>query len=41
MVVEVERRRRQDMLNLFMKVKMALPISKPIRRGRFLSGLDG
>lgn len=41
MVVEVERRRRQDGQNLFMRVKVTLPISKPIRRGGFLLGLNG
>uniref|UniRef100_A0A7N2LS13 DUF4283 domain-containing protein n=1 Tax=Quercus lobata TaxID=97700 RepID=A0A7N2LS13_QUELO len=40
MVEEVEQRRRNDMQNLFMRVKVAIPISKPIRRGGFLLGLD-
>ena len=35
MVVEVERRRRQDMQNLFMRVKMALPIQSPSNVGFF------
>ena len=40
-VVEVENRRKQDDLNYFMRVKMALLISKPLRRGGFLAGSDG
>ena len=40
-VEEVEKRRRQDTQSLFMRVKVALPISKPIRRGGFLAGSDG
>ena len=40
-VEEVEKRRRQDSQSLFMRVKVALPISKPIRRGGFLAGSDG
>ena len=40
-VVEVERRRKQDDPNYFMRVKVALPISKPLRRGGFLAGFDG
>ena len=40
-VEDVERRRRTDEQNLFLRVKVALPISKPIRRGGFLMGLDG
>ena len=41
-VVEVERRRpKQDEANYFMRVKVALPLSKPLRRGRFISGSDG
>ena len=35
-VVEVEKKRSQDTQNLFMKVKVALPTSKPLRRGAFL-----
>lgn len=31
MVEEVKQRRRNDMQNLFMRVKVAIPISKPIR----------
>lgn len=40
-VEEVEKRRRQDTQNLFMRVKVAIPISKPIRRGGFLAGSEG
>ena len=40
-VEEVEKRRRQDSQSLFMRVKVALPISKPVRRGGFLAGSDG
>ena len=34
-VEEVEKRRRQDGQNLFMRVKVAIPIVKPVRRGDF------
>ena len=40
-VEDVERRRRSEEQNLFLRVKVALPISKPIRRGGFLMSLDG
>ena len=40
-VVEVERRRKQDDPNYFMRVKVALPISKPLRHSGFLAGSDG
>nr|XP_023882815.1 uncharacterized protein At4g02000-like [Quercus suber] len=40
-VEEVKRRWRNDMQNLFMKVKVVIPISQPIRRGGFLLGSDG
>ncbi|XP_030930922.1 uncharacterized protein LOC115956765 [Quercus lobata] len=40
-VEDVERRKRADDLNLFLRVKVGLPISKPIRRGGFLMGSDG
>ena len=40
-VEDVERRRRSEEQNLFLRVRVALPISKPIRRGGFLMGLDG
>ena len=35
-VVEVEKRRTQDTQNFFMRVKVELPTSKPIRRGHSL-----
>ena len=34
-VEEVEKRRRQGGQNLFMRVKVAIPIVKPVRRGDF------
>lgn len=40
-VEEVEKRQRQDGQNLFMRVRVALPISKPIRRGGFLASTEG
>ena len=40
-VEEVEQRRRKDIQNMFMRVKVAIPIAKPLRRGGFLSGSDG
>ena len=40
-VEEVEQRRGQDELHYFMRVRVALPISKPIRRGSFIAGSDG
>ncbi|KAK7820737.1 hypothetical protein CFP56_038489 [Quercus suber] len=40
-VVEVERRKSQDTQNFFMRVKVALPTAKPLRRGAFLRGLEG
>ena len=40
-VEEVKRRWRNDMQNLFMRVKVAIPISQPIRQGGFLLGSDG
>ena len=40
-VEEVEWRKKQDDLNMFMRVRVALPISKPIRRGGFIAGSDG
>ncbi|KAK7844188.1 hypothetical protein CFP56_011134 [Quercus suber] len=39
-VVEVERRKSQGTQNFFMRVKVALPTAKPLRRGAFLRGLD-
>ena len=40
-IKEVEQRRGQDELHYFMRVRVALPISKPIRRGSFIAGSDG
>ena len=40
-VVEVEKRRKQDDPSYFMRVRVALPVSKPLRRGGFLAGSDG
>ena len=40
-VEDVEQRRQTDDQNLFLRVRVALPISKPLRRGGFLLGLDG
>ena len=40
-VEDVERRWRTDDQNLFFRVRVALPISKPLRRGGFLMGSDG
>ena len=40
-VEEVEQRRNQDAQNFFMRVQVALPISKPLRRGGYLAGSDG
>ena len=40
-VEEVERSCRQAKQNLFMRVRVALPLEKPLRRGSFIAGLDG
>ncbi|XP_023915649.2 uncharacterized protein LOC112027205 [Quercus suber] len=40
-VVEVEKRRTQDIQNFFMRVKVELLTSKPIRRGAFIGGSEG
>ena len=37
-VEEVEWRKKHDDFNMFMRVRVALPISKPIRRGGFIAG---
>ena len=37
-IEEVKKRQKQDAPNFFMRVKVALPISKPIQRGAFLAG---
>lgn len=36
-VEEVERRHRQDEHNFFMRVRVALPLEKPIKRGSFIA----
>ncbi|XP_075665169.1 uncharacterized protein At4g02000-like [Castanea sativa] len=41
LVEEVEQRKGHDELNYFMRVRVALPISKPLRRGSFIAGFDG
>lgn len=40
-VEEVKWKKTKDDINFFMRVRVALPISKPLRRGGFLVGLDG
>ncbi|KAK7853578.1 uncharacterized protein CFP56_035475 [Quercus suber] len=40
-VLEVEKRRTNDSQNFFMRVKIAIPLDKEIRRGAFLAGSDG
>ena len=40
-VEEVEMRQKQEYQNLFMRVKVALPILKPIQRGGYIAGLEG
>ncbi|KAK9995461.1 hypothetical protein SO802_020147 [Lithocarpus litseifolius] len=40
-VVEVEKKQRFEGQSYFMRVKVAIPIAKPIRRGAFLAGSDG
>ena len=40
-VEDVEKRRQQDVPNFFMRVKVALPLSKPLRRGAFLADSNG
>ena len=40
-VEEVEKRQKLEAQNMFMWVKVAIPISKPIRRGGFIAGTDG
>ena len=37
----VERKQRQDDLSFFMRVRVAMPIVKPIRKGEFIAGSDG
>lgn len=40
-VEEVERKQPQDDLSFFMRVRVAVPIAKPIRRGAYIAGSDG
>ena len=40
-VEEVEKQQKQDISNFFMRVKVALPLSKPLRRGAFLVDSNG
>ena len=40
-VEEVEKRPKKEAQSLFMRVKVSLPVSKPIRRGSFIAGTDG
>ena len=40
-VEEVEWKQRKDDFNYFMRVRVSLPISKPLRRGAFIVGSDG
>ena len=40
-VEEVEWRKKKDDFGMFMRVRVALPISKPIRRGGYIAGSDG
>ena len=40
-VEEVEKRQKLETQNMFMLVKVAIPVSKPIRRGGFVAGTDG
>ena len=40
-VVEVENRKAKEGQNLFMQVKVVVPISKPLRCGGFIGGSDG
>ena len=41
LVEEVEWKQHQDDLNFLMRVRVALPIAKLIRKGAFIVGLDG
>lgn len=40
-VEEVEIRQKQEAQNLFMRVRVAIPISKLIQRGGFIVGSNG
>ena len=40
-VEEVEGRKRKDDVSFFLRVRVALPITKSLRRGGFIVGSDG
>ena len=40
-VDEVEWKKKKDDLSMFMRVRVALSILKPIRRGGYIASLDG
>ena len=40
-VEKVERRNRKDDINMFMRVCVALPTTKPLRQGGFIASSDG
>ena len=40
-VKEVEWKKKKNDFSMFMRVRVALPISKPIRRGGYIAGSDG
>uniref|UniRef100_A0A7N2LGZ3 DUF4283 domain-containing protein n=1 Tax=Quercus lobata TaxID=97700 RepID=A0A7N2LGZ3_QUELO len=40
-VEEIEKRPKQEAQSLFMRVKVSLPLSKPLRRGGYIAGSDG
>ena len=40
-VEEVEERKGKDDVNFFLRVRVALPITKPIRKGGFIASSDG
>ena len=40
-VEEVEWKKRKDDICMFMRVRVALPISKPIQQGGFITRSDG
>ena len=40
-VEEVEKRRSNDSLSLFMRVRVSISVSKPLRRGYFVSDSEG
>ncbi|KAK7832955.1 uncharacterized protein CFP56_026060 [Quercus suber] len=40
-VEDVEKKQKHEARNIFMRVRVSIPISKPIRRGGFIAGSDG